>query len=121
MVRVLREYMGVRGGGPEDFLFCNQYGEFLSSHSVSEAIRRYNQKRGIRCSSVHAFRHTYARKFLLDCGGDAFTLQKLLGHSTLKTTKHYCAIFDSDIADNYDKLSPLANMKQPKEKLKRMK
>jgi len=36
----------------------------------------------------------------MDCGGNAFTLQKLLGHSTLKTTKIYCNIFDADIARN---------------------
>ena len=121
MVRVLREYMTVRGGEPEDYLFCNQYGDFFSARSISEAIRKYNQKRGIRVSSAHAIRHTFARKFLLDCGGDAFTLQKILGHSTLKMTKHYCAIFDSDITDNYDKLSPLAQLKQTKEKIHRTK
>ena len=119
MVRILKEYMSVRKGDPEDYLFCNQYGEYLCSRSVSQAIRKYNKKRAIRVSSVHAIRHSFARKFLLDCGGDAFTLQKLLGHSTLAMTKHYCAIFDSDITENYDKLSPLAQMNQKKEKIRR--
>ncbi len=45
-------------------------------------------------------------------------LQKLLGHSTLKMTKHYCAIFDADITKNYDNFSPLAQMKQGGERLK---
>ena len=54
----------------------------------------------------------------MDCGGDAFTLQKLLGHSTLDMTKHYCAIFDADIAKNYDAVSPLAQMKAGSAKIK---
>jgi hypothetical protein len=34
-------------------------------------------------------------------------------------TKHYCAIYDADIAKNFDRFSPLAQMAQPKEKIKR--
>ena len=44
-------------------------------------------------------------------------LQKLLGHSTLKMTRHYCNIYDADLAKNYDRLSPLAIMSQPKRKI----
>ena len=60
-----------------------------------------------------------ARKYLMDCGGNAFTLQKLLGHSTLKTTKIYCNIFDADIARNYDEFSPLAQIKSSRQTVRR--
>ena len=55
----------------------------------------------------------------MDCGGNAFTLQKLLGHSTLKTTKIYCNIFDADIARNYDEFSPLAQIKSSRQTIRR--
>ena len=42
----------------------------------------------------------------------------LMGHSTLKMTKHYCSIFDADIAKNYDRFSPLANNQKPRETIK---
>ena len=61
---------------------------------------------------------TFARKYLVDCGGDAFTLQRLMGHSTLKMTKHYCSIYDADIAKNYDRVSPLAQIQKPRETIK---
>ena len=119
MVNVLRGYMGVRKGNDSDYLFCDEYGGMLSENALRIAIARYNQRRGVQKTSIHLFRHTFARKYLVDCGGDAFTLQKLLGHSTLKMTKHYCAIYDADIAKNYDRVSPLAQMYHPKEKIKK--
>lgn len=119
MVNILRAYMAVRGGVAEDYLFCDQYGGMLSHTALRKGIGRYNQRRGVEKTSLHLFRHTFARKYLVDCGGDAFTLQKLLGHSTLTMTKRYCAIYDADIAKNYDRVSPLAQMYHPKEKIKK--
>lgn len=119
MVNILRDYMMVRRGEGADYLFCNEYGEMLTENALREAVYRYNRKRGVEKTSLHAFRHTFARKYLVDCGGDAFTLQKLLGHSTLQMTKHYCAIYDADIAKNYDALSPLAQICAPKERIQR--
>ena len=111
MTAILREYLRVRGGGPSDYLFCTESGEQLTENGLRQSIARYNERRGVLKTSIHLFRHTFARKYLIDCGGDAFTLQRLLGHSTLNMTKHYCAIFDADITKNFDSLSPLAQMK----------
>lgn len=103
----LRDYMRIRGGETEEYLFCNEYGKQLTENALRLAIERYNHQRGVDKSSLHMFRHTFARKYLIDCGGNAFALQKLLGHSTLEMTKHYCAIFNADIAKNFDSVSPL--------------
>ena len=107
LVNRLRDYMRVRGGEATDYLFCNEHGEQLTESALRLAIGRYNQRRGVDKTSLHMFRHTFARKYLLDCGGNAFTLQKLLGHSTLEMTKKYCAIFNTDISNGFDHLSPL--------------
>ena len=119
MVSILREYMPIRGGKSEDYLFCDQYGGMLSMNGLRLAIARHNQSRGVAKTSAHLYRHTFARKYLVDCGGDAFMLQRLLGHSTLKMTKHYCSIYDADIARNFDRISPLAQITKPKEKIHR--
>lgn len=119
MGSILREYMAVRKGKSDDYLFCDQYGGMLSMNALRLAVARHNQSRGVSKTSTHLYRHTFARKYLVDCGGDAFMLQKLLGHSTLKMTKHYCAIYDADIAKNFDRFSPLAQMNQPRERIKR--
>lgn len=119
MVRILKDYCKTRGGGDSDYLFCDEYGGMLSANALRLAIERYNHSRGVKKTSVHLFRHTFARKYLIDCGGDAFMLQKLLGHSTLKMTRHYCNIYDADIANNFDRLSPLENMSRSKQKIRR--
>lgn len=119
MVSILRDYMAIRKGESTEYLFCDQYGGMLSENALRLAIAHYNRSRGVQKTSIHLFRHTFARKYLVDCGGDAFVLQKLLGHSTLKMTKHYCTIYDADISKNYDQFSPLAQMNLSKSKLKR--
>lgn len=119
LVSILSDYVAMRGGEPSDYLFCSVYGTMLSENALKLAIADYNHKRGVLKTSIHMFRHTFARKYLMDCGGDAFTLQHLLGHSTLQMTKHYCAIFDSDIAGNYDLRSPLAQLCKPRERIHR--
>ena len=109
---LLRDRRGkiLRKADMEDYLFCNTYGDFLSEDALRNSIEFYNKRRGVKKTSIHLFRHTFARKYLVDCGGNAFTLQKLLGHSTLDMTKHYCTIFDADIAKNFDSFSPLEKM-----------
>lgn len=119
MLRILRDYLKVRGGKDSDYLFCDEYGGMLTANALRLAIERYNHSRGVEKTSIHLFRHTFARKYLIDCGGDAFMLQKLLGHSTLKMTRHYCNIYDADIANNFDRLSPLENMTQTKQKIRK--
>ena len=118
MVRILREYLRFRGGADADTLFCSDTGEPLTENSLRKGIVRYNRSRGVQKTSIHLFRHTFARKYLIDCGGDAFTLQKILGHSTLDMTRHYCAVFNADIVKNYDNFSPLAQMRQKETRIR---
>ena len=118
MVAILREYLRHRGGEAADYLFCTETGSQLTENGLRQSIARYNTRRGVQKTSIHLFRHTFARKYLIDCGGDAFTLQKLLGHSTLAMTKHYCTIFNADLTKNYDNFSPLAQMKSNSTRIK---
>ena len=118
MIGILREYLRHRGGEATDYLFCTETGSQLTENGLRQTIARYNTRRGVQKTSIHLFRHTFARKYLIDCGGDAFTLQKLLGHSTLAMTKHYCTIFDADLTKNYDNFSPLAQMKSKSSKIR---
>ena len=120
MVRILREYMTIRGGERDDYLFPNIYGEQLSQAALINTIKRYNNSRGVENTSLHSFRHTFAKMYLLDCGGDAIRLQKILGHKTLVMTKRYCNLYDQDIKRDFDRLSPLTRVSPNKPTIKRI-
>ena len=108
--RLLEEYLGYRNEtAPADLLFVSEYGTALSRSTLENAIWSYNHKRGVEKTSIHLFRHTYA-KLYIQAGGDPFRLQKLLGHSDLAMTRKYVALYADDLKANYDVLNPLEQM-----------
>ena len=56
-------------------------------------------------------RNNFAKRFLM-AGGDIYTLSRLLGHSSVTVTeKAYLDLTDDDIRQNYQRFSPLSNMR----------
>jgi integrase/recombinase XerD len=76
LTEILREYLEYRDGAPEDALFVSEYGNPLCLNTLESAIREYNQARGVDKTSLHLFRHTYA-KLYIKAGGDPFRLQAI--------------------------------------------
>ena len=97
----------------QDYLFCNVAGEKLTENALKLAIRDYNLSRGVKRTSVHALRHTFA-KLWINNNGDVFRLQKMLGHSTLDMTRNYVNLFSSDLKENFDEYSPLDKISRKK-------
>lgn len=76
MVRTLR--LGVTSD--EDYLFCFANGSPLSRSYVGKVWRAAQRRAGLNPLPVHGLRHRFARVWLLR-GGDAVSLQVILGHS----------------------------------------
>ena len=112
--KVLAEYMQYRKGEPDEYLFCNKYGDKLQESSLNTAIYRYNRRRGVAKTSVHLYRNTFAKIYLTN-EGDIARLQKLLGHSTPTMSLRYAKMFDSDLDYHFDERNPLdTHMKNAK-------
>lgn len=111
IVRILKEYINYWGEVSKDgYLFFNEYGEQLTRSGIGTAIKRYNLNRGIDKTSMHLFRHTFAKKWLED-GGDIFTLQKILTHSDLTMVRRYANIYDTDLVAAVNQHNPLSQIK----------
>lgn len=101
LATVLSKY--IRKVKPTEYLFTNRSGTQLTPNSVKLAIRSYNRSKGVDKGSIHLFRHTFAKNYLLS-GGDVFKLQRLLGHSTLDMTRHYVNLYCTDLKDDIDSI-----------------
>lgn len=83
----------------------------LSPNGVALMLRRRARRAGVTGPvNPHAFRHAFARAFLMD-GGDLATLADLLGHSSVKVTKESYAIFTiRELKEKHRRHSPVARL-----------
>lgn len=105
---ILREYLEIRGGEPDDYLFCNNYGQQASSRTFQTLVYRYNVKRNVNITSIHAFRHTFAKNWIL-AGGDIVRLKTIMGHSNIAVTNEYLQMFGQDLQMDFERFNPLDN------------
>lgn len=90
-------------------LFCNRFGEALTEQGLYKALSEYNKSRGVEKTSIHLFRHTFAKYWILR-GGDLPSLQRVLGHKSIKMVMHYANIYSKDALPKAEEFSILANM-----------
>lgn len=110
LAEILMEFLEIRGSRPDDYLFCNNFGEQSSVRTYQGLVKKYNILRNVNKSSCHLFRHTFAKKWIL-ASGDVFRLQKILGHSDLSVTKEYVNMFGNYLRLDFEKFNPLDNLK----------
>jgi integrase/recombinase XerD len=94
-----------------DQVFLTLEGYPIAKDRLETVVERYGQKAaitGVRVSP-HTFRHTMAVFFLRN-GGDVFSLQRILGHSSLEVLKGYVNLAQADISRVHQKNSPADNL-----------
>jgi integrase/recombinase XerD len=111
-VRFLREYVTkvrhhfTRKNRTERRLFMDIRGRPLSKEMVSIGIRSHARAAGVKKKvSAHTFRHTFATE-LVKNGADITAVQKMLGHSDLKTTEIYLRAAGVDVKAAHQKTHP---------------
>ncbi|CAM2956026.1 tyrosine-type recombinase/integrase [Paenibacillus sediminis] len=107
----LKKYISVRGPLEHDYLFVNIDNTPMKKRTMQENIQKIGiaaNIKGVRVSP-HTFRHTFAKFYIMN-GGDAFSLQKILGHTTVEMVQTYVSLFGTDIAKQHRKFSPLERL-----------
>jgi integrase/recombinase XerD len=112
--QAIRDWLQVRPEGRGYWLFvglANGSNDCMSSHGLNAMLRRRAATAGIEGRvNPHAFRHAFARDFLMH-GGDLASLADLLGHSSVTVTHDYYAVFAvHELQEKHARHSPIAQI-----------
>ena len=84
-------------------MFLNNHGKAISRNGFNFLLNNLLKEKGIEKKvTPHTLRHSFATH-MLDNGADLRTIQELLGHSDIVTTRIYTHVSKKQIRDNYDK------------------
>ena len=112
-LEVIREYW--HAYHPKNWLFQGEKaGNYLSVSSIQRAFRGSLTRAGItKKASVHTLRHSFATH-LLERGIDLYFIQRLLGHTSPKTTSVYIHVARKNIAQIKSPIDFLDDYERPK-------
>lgn len=107
----LKRYLKVRGETHHDYLWIAHDEKPLARKTIQDRVKLYGEKAGIKGKRVspHTFRHTCAKLYITG-GGDIFSLQELLGHSSLEMCRHYVSLWGADLQKMHRKYSPVESI-----------
>ncbi|MCL5265967.1 MAG: tyrosine-type recombinase/integrase [Chloroflexi bacterium] len=86
--------------------FLSLDGQPLTVNSVEQILGRLGKRAGVKRLHPHLLRHTFATRYLIN-GGDVFTLQRILGHTTLAMVNQYVQLASSHVVIQHRKFSPM--------------
>lgn len=95
-------------------LFLNRSGAPLTRSGVSQILADLAEQAKVprAHAAPHAFRRAFAVNYLRN-GGDVFTLQHVMGHTTLDMTRRYVQLLPEDLARMHAQVSPADRMQAP--------
>ncbi len=89
-----------------DALFLNNHGKRMSRQGFFKNLKQILAKQGLDPSiHPHTLRHSFATH-LLDNGADLRSIQELLGHADITTTRIYTHITDKKVENDYLEYHP---------------
>jgi site-specific recombinase XerD len=92
-----------------DNLFLEANGRPLTINCVRLMLERLGRRSGVTRLHAHLCRHTFATNYLLN-GGDVFSLQQILGHSSLEMVRRYITLASQFVIEQHQRFSPLDAM-----------
>nr|WP_281240877.1 tyrosine-type recombinase/integrase [Sporolituus thermophilus] len=116
MKRILIEYLKHRQEYLADknpdcpYVFPSRTGQKMTSSALESMFKKLKHELNLQGEKIscHTWRHTFAKNYLLN-GGDIFSLQKILGHADLESTRIYLQLNDQEIKTQFSRYNPLDN------------
>lgn len=108
--KAIWKYLASRedGSDPVRPLFIGENKREIERTNLRKILNRLGVKAGVVNCYPHRFRHTFAIEYLRN-GGDIFTLQTILGHSSLEMVRYYAKIATIDTERVHKRASPVEN------------
>ena len=112
--RILIRYLKMReeyvGDDYCPWFFVSRSKEKMTASALNVLFRKLKVELKLTGEKVspHTIRHTFAKTYLLN-GGDIFSLQKIMGHAELETTRQYLNLNDEEVKVQHAKFNPLDN------------
>jgi len=106
--RYLAERNALDGQHGDRPLFATRGGRRFDYRYLGKHLRRLGRRAGVTHVHAHRFRHTFAINYLRN-GGDIYTLQDLLGHTSLDMVRRYLHLAQVDIDSAHRRASPVEN------------
>lgn len=102
----LKEYLNVRSkllkDKPCNKLFLNNHGSSISRQGFFKMLKQLLKEKGLNEDvSPHTLRHSFATH-LINRGADLRSIQEMLGHSDISTTKIYTKVSDDKVLEEYN-------------------
>ena len=92
--------------GKNDYLFLNNHGKQITRQGFFKNLKKILMEKGInKCVTPHTLRHSFATH-MLSGGADLRSIQMLLGHSDISTTKIYTHISNEKVKKDYKDFHP---------------
>lgn len=108
-LKLLRTYVTKERKGQSGTLFLYD-GKPLNQESLSHLVSRTAKRAGIvRPVGCHLLRHSYATHYLKS-GGDPFSLQRTLRHSSPAMTQRYLHFVIADLVEKNERFSPMSRL-----------
>ena len=98
--------MLIKNHRQEDALFLNNHGKQITRQGFFKILKQLLLDKGLNPDvSPHTLRHSFATH-LLSYGADLRSIQEMLGHSDISTTKVYTHVSDEKVEADYKKYHP---------------
>lgn len=98
--------MLIKNHRQEEALFLNNHGKQITRQGFFKILKQLLIDKGLNPDvSPHTLRHSFATH-LLSHGADLRSIQEMLGHSDISTTKIYTHVSDEKVEQDYKKYHP---------------
>ncbi|MDD5748404.1 MAG: tyrosine-type recombinase/integrase [Actinomycetota bacterium] len=97
----------------DDAVFLSKKtGQRLNRNSLTMIVKRLGERAGISGVRVspHSLRHCFATAWIRN-GGDVHSLQKMLGHTTVRMSERYVHLANADVSELHRRYSPVGRLR----------